>query len=393
RARHRLARAVAVGSVLSFGWVVVIDTLDGWPLGIWQVVAVALNTTIGLVYLGLGLLLIERRPATRIGPLLLLVGVVYAVFGPVDHYLSFGLEQAWVSHAALLISSSGYLISTLLAVALILFPDGSPPSRRWWAIIAIIALGGAVGVIALAFGPSTFAPFYPTIQSPFAVAGFPKGTLIGMADTVSAMGNVAGLAAVAIRWWRGDRVVRAQTTWVLGAVVITFAINRFAVQVDTADELATWLVGLIQNASVCLLPIAMAIAILRYRLYEIDRIVSRTIGYAVVTAVLFGVFFAVNVALQRVLGDAVGAAPVVVAGSTLVVAALFQPLRVRVQRAVDRRFHRTRYDAERTVAGFSGRLRDPLDLPTLTAELRRTTTDAVEPAATTVWLRAKGSVG
>ena len=389
RARRYLARGIAVMSVLLFAAVVIVDTLAGWPLGIWQFAAVASNTTIGLVYVGVGLLLIERRPANLVGPMLLLIGVVYAVAGPIDLYLSKGLEQAWVPHAALAMSATGYLIGALRAIALMLFPDGSPPSRRWWAIIAIAALGCVAAVAALTFGSSTFTPFYPSVASPFAIPGFPKRTLVGIGDTAMAMTMLAGIAAIAIRWWRGDALARAQTTWVLAAVVVMFVINRVAVEFDATDDFVTWLVGLAQNTSVILLPIAMTIAILRYRLYDIDRIVSRTIGYAVVSAVLFGVFFLVNLGLQRLLGDLVGSAPVVVAGSTLVVAALFQPLRTRVQRIVDRRFHRARYDAERTVAGFAGRLRDQLDLPTLTGELQRATADAVEPATTTIWLRSK----
>lgn len=389
RWRH-VARALAVVAVLLFASVVVVNTIDGWRNGIWQVVAVAINTSIGLVYLLLGLTLIERRPGNPIGTLLLLIGVVYAAFGPLDLYLSLGLGQAWIQIAVLMIATTGYLIGTLLAVALILFPDGSPPSRRWRAIISIVGLGGATGVIALAFGPSTFAPFYPSVHSPFAIPGFPKDVLTEMADTAMAMGHLAGVAAVAIRWRRGDPVVRAQTTWVLAAVVVTFLINRFGSQFDSISDFDTWLVGLVVNASVCLLPIAMAIAILRYHLYEIDRLVSRTIAYAVVTAVLFGVFFGVNVLVQRALGEVVGGSPVVVAVSTLAVAGMFQPLRSRVQSVVDRRFHRAHYDAERTVAGFAARLRDQLDLPTLTTELRRATVEAVEPRGTTVWLRTGG---
>jgi hypothetical protein len=194
------------------------------------------------------------------------------------------------------------------------------------------------------------------------------------------------LVDLVVRYRRATGIERVQMRWVVAAAALPVGV--LAALLALGDRIwALWYV----MAFTLVLPIAaIAIAITRYRLYDIDRIVSRTIGYAVVTAVLFGVFFIANVALQRALGDIVGESPIVVAASTLVVAALFQPLRTRVQRVVDRRFHRSRYDAEQTVSGFAGRLRDQLDLPTLTGELRRATIDAVEPSATTVWLRARG---
>ena len=142
--------------------------------------------------------------------------------------------------------------------------------------------------------------------------------------------------------------------------------------------------------STTILPaIAVAIAISRHHLYDIDRLVSRSIAYALVTAILFTVFAAVNLTLQQVLGSVVRANGSAVAISTLVVAALFQPLRIRLQRVVDRRFNRGRYDAALTVESYAGRLRDELDLTTLTTDLQRVTASTVQPASTAVWLRSR----
>jgi hypothetical protein len=142
-----------------------------------------------------------------------------------------------------------------------------------------------------------------------------------------------------------------------------------------------------------LIPIGIGVAILRYRLYEIDRIVSRTIGYAAVTAVLGLAFLGTNLVLQAVLAPIVRADTLVVAGSTLFVAALFAPLRRRVQQVVDRRFHRARHDAERTAAAFADRLRDEVDLAALRGATLAAVDDAVEPAAATLWLRGRAPAG
>ena len=145
------------------------------------------------------------------------------------------------------------------------------------------------------------------------------------------------------------------------------------------------------------LPIlAVAVAITRYHLYDIDRIVSRSISYLVVTAVLVAIFAGLTLVMQAIISLAVAAPgtsldPRVIAVSTLVVAALFNPLRARVQAIVDRRFHRERYDSERIVAGFSGRLRDQVDLTTVSDELRDTTIRALEPSTTGVWLRTRAA--
>jgi hypothetical protein len=137
------------------------------------------------------------------------------------------------------------------------------------------------------------------------------------------------------------------------------------------------------------MPLAIGVAILRYRLYDIDRIVSRTLSWALISAVLLAVFGAVVVGLQAALTDVTQGETLAVAASTLVAFALFQPLRRRVQGAVDRRFDRARYDAERTAAAFAERLRDEVDLATLTGELQATVAAAVRPREAAVWLPSR----
>jgi hypothetical protein len=143
----------------------------------------------------------------------------------------------------------------------------------------------------------------------------------------------------------------------------------------------------IAASSFALIPLAIGVAVLRYRLYEIDRIISRTIGWAVVTTIVAGLFIALVLAFQALLAPLTGSNTIAVAGSTLLVAALFQPLRRRVQRLVDRRFNRTRYDAERTVAAFAARLRDEVDLESLRGEILTAVAQTVQPTSVSLWLR------
>ena len=190
-----------------------------------------------------------------------------------------------------------------------------------------------------------------------------------------------------IRFRRAGGTERQQYKWLLASfalivVAITFGFTAGAL-VDPNGRWA-WFPAVIAFP---LPSIAIGIAIMRYRLYDIDRIISRTIAYAGVTLVLFAVFAGVNLTLQSVLDPLVGGGSVAVAASTLAVAALFNPVRGRLQRVVDRRFNRARRDAELTVDRFAGRLRYQLDLDAIGSELTSAAVGAVEPAAATFWLR------
>ncbi|MGH2465172.1 MAG: hypothetical protein ACRDGI_06910, partial [Candidatus Limnocylindrales bacterium] len=145
--------------------------------------------------------------------------------------------------------------------------------------------------------------------------------------------------------------------------------------------------GLVIYGGLTLLPVAIGIAVLRYRLYEIDRLISRTISWALVSALIALLFVGFILAMQAALTPLTESNDLAVAGSTLLVATLFVPIRRRVQRFVDRRFNRSRYDAERTIAAFAARLRDEVDVEALRAEILATVTKAVEPTSVALWLR------
>jgi hypothetical protein len=202
---------------------------------------------------------------------------------------------------------------------------------------------------------------------------------------VAALLSVAGLV---VRFRRSVGVERAQLKWFVAAGAVEVA----ALLAGAFFTIPSPLDNVVVVAVVAsLLPIAAAIAILRYRLYDIDRIVSRSVSYAVVTGLLASLFAALVVAFQAVLARFTQNSSIAVAGSTLVVASAFQPLRVRVQRLVDRRFNRARFDAERVASTFSGRIRDEVEVGTVVRALDDVVVDAVQPSSAAVWIRAISS--
>ena len=249
----------------------------------------------------------------------------------------------------------------------------------------------AIGLLAVAIVLQTVAPWVPSVEqpvaNPFALPGLP--TIVSeTGGAIAAIALFAGLglavAGIVVRFRRSQGVERAQMKWFLAAVALLAVVFplSFATDIGPADliDLVSVLVG-------TLLPLAIGVAILRYRLYEIDRLVSRTVAWAVITGILVAVFAGGVLALQALLSDVTQGQTLAVAASTLLAFALFQPVRRRVQRAVDRRFDRGRYDGQRTVEAFANEIRNEVDLPRLRESLAATAHDAVRPAAATVWLR------
>jgi hypothetical protein len=200
---------------------------------------------------------------------------------------------------------------------------------------------------------------------------------------------ILAMAALATRYRRGDRVERLQIRWLLAAMAITIVgfagvVIEFAIRTDGGVNISAF----VAYAGILFMPIAIGVAVTRYRLYEIDRIISRTLGYGLVTVTLALVFVVGVLGLQAVLAPFTRDNTIAVAASTLVVAALFQPLRRRVQGAVDRRFDRARYDGQKVVDAFGRQLRDEVDLDRLRGTLLATADDVVRPVSASVWLRS-----
>jgi hypothetical protein len=209
--------------------------------------------------------------------------------------------------------------------------------------------------------------------------------LAGLVGTLALFVAMAlAVVAIAVRWRRGSHVERSQLKWLFAALVVAGLL--FPTFTGSAVEAPSVLTNL-SVGSALLIPVAIGIAILRYRLYEIDRLISRTISYGVVSATLVAVYASLILVLQGPLGAVTGGDTVAVAASTLVAAALFQPVRRLTQSLVDHRFNRARYDAERTIDTLASRLRGETDLPIVRSTVIDTVVRSVEPTAASLWLR------
>jgi hypothetical protein len=274
---------------------------------------------------------------------------------------------------------------TLVVLLLLLYPEGRLPSRRWRPILWIAAASAALMLVPSAIaewpyrGPALLADAWPSSPA-LDIALLLQGAGLALSLLVA----VAGAAALVTRFRRSAGMEHQQIKWFASAAVVEvcmlFVLSGPGLIPRPFDFLAAIIAG-------PLIPIAIGIAILRYHLYEIDRIISRTISWTLTTGVVGAVFVGIVVGLQGILAQVTGGNTVAVAGSTLVAAAIFQPLRRRVQAAVDRRFNRARYDAQRTVDGFAEQLRYDVDLGTLRSALSSTADGAVHPISSNVWLR------
>jgi hypothetical protein len=349
-----------------------------------------------------GAVLMIRRPGNVVGRILMLTAVMMAV-----------TLLGWVSGAALtetrgrhdfqagvatLIGALGFTPSLFVAGPLLalLFPSGRLPSVRWrWpvgALVVAIAAGSAAGL----FHPG---PVAATLtENPFAVSGYPgleAFWTIGIALLLVSLpvAMLLAIAAVIVRFRLAHGVERAQLKWFVAANVAVgaFLILGFADggYLGLAAGASPTFLDILAYASLSLPAVAVGVAILRYRLFEIDRIISRTIAWAVVTGVLGAVFAGTVVGLQSVLSNVTQGETLAVAGSTLVAFAIFQPVRLRVQSIVDRRFNRARYDAERTATAFAGRQRDQTNIAGLRVDLVGTIDSALHPQAIGVWIRTR----
>jgi hypothetical protein len=248
---------------------------------------------------------------------------------------------------------------------------------------AAVVLGVALSA-ALLFAPSVLFPDTDPPWAPGGVAGRLLAELVTAVVVAMLLLIPAAMASVAVRFRRAGPVERQQLKW----FVLAAAVNAVFVLADlfVGDEWgAVWILAGVLTVS--LVPVAVAIAVLRYRLYEIDRIISRSVSYGLLTGGLIGLYLALVAVLRPLLEPMTGSSALAVAGSTLAVAAVFNPARRRLQAAVDRRFDRARYDAAREVDAFVRRLRDQVDLDQVSAGLRDTVVATVAPTRVAVWLR------
>jgi hypothetical protein len=351
---------------------------------------------IAAAYGAIGLVAAWRKPGNPLGWVFLFGGFFAALsedasfYVVADYRLHHGdLPFGWVA----VLTQPGWAPSiTLLGVAILLFPDGRPASRRWrwllWAYLGIAALWigstlvASVGALAghdvrvdpggnlLALSGSTIGPdaWFGWVQLVF----FPALALCWLLSAASQV----------VSYTRSSGERRQQLKWLLAGAVAGVAGLALSVGVH-----GTGLTGLAHNVAgavgLLALPVSMGVAVFKYRLLDIDRIVSRTLSYAIVTGLLVGVYAGLVLLATRVLEVH---APVAVAAATLAAAALFAPVRRWVQRLVDRRFNRARYDADRTIAAFSSRLQGAVDLGTIHDDLLAAVAGSLEPALVSIWI-------
>jgi hypothetical protein len=327
-----------------------------------------------------GTLVAARRPGNPIGWMLLAIFLFAAAptagYSVLDYRVHHGsLPFGW---AAVVLGAAWPMFLVLVAVLLWLFPDGRLPPGRWRAVPRVLAVAGVLaGLVASARGVVAAAGHDIRINAGGNLIG-DKGGPWQIALAVVGVGAVAsGLTWLIVQVPRyrrsaGDR--RQQLKWLYTGAIV------FVISIFLPGQLGNDFIGPLGAAA---LPVCIGVAVLKYRLFAIDRIISRVISYAIITAVLAGVFAGLVVLATEVLPFKT---PVAVAAATLAAAALFNPLRRRVQQAVDRRFNRARYDADQMVAAFAARLRDAVDLDTIGTDLTGAVHVALEPAHVSVWI-------
>jgi hypothetical protein len=336
-----------------------------------------------------GAVLASRRPGHPVGWLLLGLGLLVAAGGVASEYVHYGVvaRPGSLPAASYLAGiSNGFDVLWLACggFVLLLTPTGSLPSPRWrwWARVA--AAAPLLLVLLFAVDPQPLGPEYPTVGNPLAVP-VPAGVLLAVVavDAVIVLATlVAAAGSLVVRFRRARGVERQQLRWLAFAAALSAVALLLVVVagVRSSDRLVLAALG----TCVALLPLATGASILRYRLYDLDRIISRTLAYGLLTLLLGGGYAGVVLGLGQLLGQE---SSLVVAAATLAVAAAFQPARRRIQRLVDRRFNRRRYDAAQTIEGFSTRLRQQVDLDSLTAELLGVVEQTMQPTQVSLWLR------
>ncbi len=351
---------------------------------------------VGTVYAGVGAIILDRVPGNWLGRLLLVAGWLWALDLLLNEYAIYGFVTAsghvpaaglagWIA-AWLWIPGTALLLSGIP----LLFPEGRLPSPRWRLVAGAIALGVILSVVGYA------AVAWSIRESALVFDRSYVLTVPGIAGTLAGIGNafgflvapLAALAALVSHYRQASGVVRLQMRWFIAAIAILLCgvvLDQVAAEVWPGAQ------GLFTAPGIALIPVALAVAVLRYHLYEIDRVISRTLGWAIVTAVLAGILIGGIALLQVVLAPLTEENTIAVAASTLVAFALFQPVRRRVQLAVDRRFDRARYNGQHTVDVFAEHVRSDVDLGSLQVALATTADRAVRPASASVWLSPRGT--
>ncbi|MDP9343081.1 MAG: hypothetical protein M3Q23_13535 [Actinomycetota bacterium] len=405
RTAARLAWAIALACFAMITAILVLLYLDRAAIDS-SLAAQSLPSIVSALVLAvLGALVASRRPGNPIGWLLLGAGAALgvaalALFVAIHGLLAEATVHGWVRWLAWLQNLTPLLSAFLLIFVFLLFPNGKLRSRRWrwgaWTVVLVIVM--LTTLSALDPSPLRLSPRLPPVQSPTAIRairGFQSGTsslgLLWFTLTIPLALAIASLV-LRLRGARGEE--RQQLKWVVYAMSASMVLTAVSVVVITTEQVtgASQIVGGVGlfigfNLGIGLVvPGAVGLAILRYRLYDIDRIINRTLVYGGLTLLLGGLYAGLAVGLGSIAGSQNS---LVIAGSTLVAAALFRPARRRIQGFIDRRFYRRKYDAIRTLERFGTRMRDEVDLDELRGHLVGVVKETMQPAHVSLWLRGQ----
>jgi hypothetical protein len=392
RRRTLLAWSLWLGTFACLAGGLVVTLLVTRPLTTDVLVNGAFEGAIWLLFATVGLVLTLRRPENPIGWLYAAAGLVWTVYVPwdpwVDQLLRDGRPLPPALRLAALAGDSLWAVGIALVVTLplLLLPDGRLRSPRWRAVLVAVVAGTTMNVVGWWLSPGPMTQTLRPVTKPFALDGWAGSaatvvTWIGFGITFAAI--PAAALCVVLRFRASSGVERQQLRWVAAGATCAVVGPMLLIPLEALGVLPT--VDSFSWPLLLSVPVAIAVAVLRYRLWDLDRLVSRTVTYALVTALLVVPYFLVVPAASRL---AEGSGSLAVAAATLAVAALFQPVRRRVQAVVDRRFNRRRYDAARTLDGFAARLRDQVDLDALHAELLDVVDQTVQPTRASLWLRS-----
>jgi hypothetical protein len=366
---------------------------------------IAVMEVLLLAYGTVGALIASRRPGNAIGWIFCAVGLALAVASAASGYADYGLygDGDALPAAELAAWLSVWLNIVVLFVApcllFLLFPDGRPPSARWRPVVWLTAATGGGIFFVLAFSPGELDEYtYPGLPNPLGVGGGLGDVLAaieGVGNGILPIAVLVSISSMIIRFRRSSGRERLQLKWVFYTAALTassFLISFVLPEpIPQAAQDAVFLVGVAAFAAI---PIAAGTAILRHRLYDIDLLINRTLVYGLLTLSLAVVYVGGIVSLQGLFRTLTGQeSQLAVVASTLMIAALFGPLRRRIQSAIDRRFYRGKYDAAKTLEAFSSRLRDETDLESLSGDLVGVVRETVQPAHASLWLRGPGEIG
>jgi hypothetical protein len=367
--------------------------------GLW--IALALVVAV-VTYPAAGWLIASRRPENPIGWLLLTIGACWGA-GATSTYSDYTIKLHHDLPGGALVAVVGSA-SWLPAIGitgtflLLLFPDGRYPSRRWRYVARASGAAMAAALVYLIFRPGPLSDAgYPTVRNPLGIEALRPLIGVGWAAILVVVAMMlASAASVVVRYRRAHGPERQQIKWLAAAaagvaLVYAVVVPLGAIVDPSSQHTPAWLSAAqsVSLLSFALIPAAIAVAVLRYRLYEIDVIIRRTLVYAVLVAVLAALYLGGVAVVGGLLRAATGGSGAIgVTVSTLAIAAAFQPLRRRIQRAVDHRFYRGRYDAARTLESFSGRLREQVEIEAVSGEVLDVVRQTLQPAHVSLWLRS-----